>query len=148
MQVQEVGWGLMRRTPWLVPLEAEHILAIITQLLQESDRSALQKRLHAGVGLVRVYLRSWVSVFGFILLKGFVLFNLSLVLWHRPLIPALKRQRQADLCAIVACLVYIASCRAAGRPKDPSQKDKNKQKKFFFCNLERVPCLKGRRCTW
>jgi hypothetical protein len=30
-----------------------------------------------------------------------------------PLIPALRRQRQADLCEFKACLVYITSSRIA-----------------------------------
>jgi hypothetical protein len=34
--------------------------------------------------------------------------------WYMPLIPALRRQRQADLCEFKASLVYIASSRIAG----------------------------------
>ena len=54
-----------------------------------------------------------------------------------PLIPALRRQRQVDLCEFEASLVYRASSRT-----DPtgsksyggtlSQKTKTKQKKFIF----------------
>ena len=33
--------------------------------------------------------------------------------WHRPLIPALRRQTQADLCEFEASLVYRVSSRTA-----------------------------------
>ena len=34
--------------------------------------------------------------------------------WHTPLIPAIRRQRQADLCEFKANLVYRASSRTIG----------------------------------
>ena len=44
-----------------------------------------------------------------------------------PLILALGRQRQVDLCDFKACLIYIVSFRPAGtRGKTLSQKDKKK----------------------
>jgi hypothetical protein len=50
--------------------------------------------------------------------------------WHRPLIPALKRQRQrqADLCEFEASLVYRASSRTArATQRNPISESKNKQ---------------------
>jgi hypothetical protein len=46
------------------------------------------------------------------------------MVWCTPLVPALRRQRQADLCEFKANLVYIASSR-------PAMKD------FIV-----IPCLK------
>jgi len=52
--------------------------------------------------------------------------------WHRPLIPALGRQRQIELCELKAILVYIVSFRAARyhieRPCLKTNKQTNKQK--------------------
>jgi hypothetical protein len=53
--------------------------------------------------------------------------------WHRPLIPALGRQRQEDLCEFKANLVYRASSRTARaiqrNPVSKKQKTQNKTKK-------------------
>jgi hypothetical protein len=38
--------------------------------------------------------------------------NSGQVQWHRPLIPALRKQRQADLSEFVISLIYVASSRA------------------------------------
>ena len=48
-----------------------------------------------------------------------------------PLIPALKRQRQVDLCEFEASLVYIVSSRIARTvsQRNPVSKNKTKQKK-------------------
>ena len=51
--------------------------------------------------------------------------------WHRHLIPALRRQRQADLCEFKASLVYRASSRtesiATGKPCLKKQKKERKK---------------------
>ena len=48
--------------------------------------------------------------------------------WYTPLIPALRRQRQADLCEFKSSLIYRASSRAARatqrNPVLKKQKDK------------------------
>jgi hypothetical protein len=52
--------------------------------------------------------------------------------WHRPLVPALGRQRQADLCEFETSLVYIVSSRTAratqGIPVLKKQKQKQNKK--------------------
>ena len=67
--------------------------------------------------------------------------------WHTPLIPALRRQRQADLSEFEASLVYRASSRTARTVKQRKscfrRKQKTKQKatttrKRAYCSC-RVP---------
>jgi hypothetical protein len=42
--------------------------------------------------------------------------------WHMPLIPALGRQRQAEICQCKASLVYKASSRTAGDTQKTASK--------------------------
>ena len=49
---------------------------------------------------------------------------------HMPLIPALRKQKQVDLCEFEVSLVYIASSRTARAIEgDPVSKNKTKQNK-------------------
>ena len=48
-----------------------------------------------------------------------------------PLLPALRRQRQTDLCDFKASLVYIASYRPAGTKGRPCLKKTIKRKKKY-----------------
>ena len=48
---------------------------------------------------------------------------LAVVLHHTPFIPALRRQKQVDLCEFEASLVYIASSQTArATQRDPASK--------------------------
>ena len=50
--------------------------------------------------------------------------------WHTPLIPALGRPRQADLCEFEASLVYRVSSRTArDTQRNPVSKNQNKETK-------------------
>ena len=52
------------------------------------------------------------------------------------LIPALRRQRQADLCEFKASLVYRVSSRAAkSRQRDPVSKNQKTTKRIIPVNL-------------
>ena len=51
--------------------------------------------------------------------------SLSRVWYHMPLILALRRQRQVDLCGLKASLVYRMMSRQAGTIRRPSLKKKN-----------------------
>ena len=52
------------------------------------------------------------------------------VWWHTPFIPALGRQRQANLCEIKASLVYRVSSRTSRTTqRNPVSKQTNKQTK-------------------
>ena len=56
--------------------------------------------------------------------------------WHMPLIPALERQRQEDLCEFEASLVYrsFRSAKATAQ-RNPVSKNKQQQKKpGMVCN--------------
>ena len=49
--------------------------------------------------------------------------------WHTPLIPALEKQRQVDLCEFKTSLVYGVSSRTAkGTQRNPVLKNKSKTK--------------------
>ena len=50
-------------------------------------------------------------------------------LWHKQLISALKRQRQADLCEFEVSLVYRASSRTASKAIEKPCLEKQKQNK-------------------
>ena len=54
--------------------------------------------------------------------------------WHTPLIPALRRQRQADLCEFEASLVYRASSRTGSKAtqRNPILKKKRKNNGVVF----------------
>ena len=53
--------------------------------------------------------------------------------WHTPLIPALGRQRQADLCEFKDSLVYSEFQGSQDYTEKPClKKAKNKQKIFYF----------------
>jgi hypothetical protein len=56
------------------------------------------------------------------------------VWWHRPLIPALGRQRQRELCEFKAILVYIVSFRIARSyiEKPCLKTNKNISKGYLF----------------
>ena len=63
--------------------------------------------------------------------------------WLTPLIPALRRQRQADLCEFKASLVYRASSRTGSKAiqrnpvsKNKKQKQTNKQTKKNESSIE------------
>ena len=50
-------------------------------------------------------------------------FSVSQAWWLRPVIPALRRQRQVDLCGFETCLVCIVSSRTArAKERDPVSK--------------------------
>jgi hypothetical protein len=49
--------------------------------------------------------------------------------WHTPLIPALERQRQGDLCELEASLVYRVSSRTARTTQRNSDLKKEKERK-------------------
>jgi hypothetical protein len=56
------------------------------------------------------------------------------VWWRRPLIPGLRRQRQAHLCDFEANLVYIVSSRAVrATQRNVTQKQTNKQTCHHAC---------------
>ena len=51
-------------------------------------------------------------------------------LWYTPLILALQRQRQVDLCKFKASLIYrVSSRRARGTQRNPVLKNQNKMKR-------------------
>ena len=54
--------------------------------------------------------------------------------WHRPLIPALRRQRWVGLCEFKASLVYRASLRTA-KTTQRNSVSKNKKRKRFLLHL-------------
>ena len=56
--------------------------------------------------------------------------KLLLYRWHMPLIPALGRQRQVELCEFEASLVYRVSSRIArATQRNPVLRKKKKEKK-------------------
>ena len=74
---------------------------------------------------------------------GFSIILLKEVWLCRPLIPALRRQRQVDLCDFKASLVYIASSRQVRTTQQTNTKNikvicyqKNLERVFFLKNLK------------